>query len=115
MERELTFTCLRIYDMRRFTGNPRTDAYIVGYHLQRDNDTHTLCGYKTDTWRTNGRWTVTTYDYFADLISERDTICFRCLRLWSVKNQLAYPRPWMVNRFDNKETKTIIKRGEKNE
>ena len=112
-ERTLEFNCYRVYDMKRYTANPKTDAFVVGYHLQKMEDTHTLCGYKTDTNKLRGRWALSSLSYFADEMGERDTICFRCLRIWSLKNQIQYPRPWMVDRL--KKAKKVVMRGENNE
>jgi len=97
-EKSLQFKCYRVYDMKRYTGNSETDAFVVGYHLQKMNDTHTLCGYKTDTWKLRGRWSNASQSYYADSLGERDTMCFRCLRVWAIKNQIQYPRQWMIDR-----------------
>ena len=112
--RTLTFSCYRVYDMKRYTANPKTDSFVVGYHLQKMNDTHTLCGYKTDTWKLRGRWSNASESYYADDVGERDTICFRCLRIWAVKNQIQYPRQWMIDRINPEERakRKVIMRGE---
>ena len=104
--RSLEFRCYRVYDMRRFTGTI-DQAFITQYHLQKDIDTHTLCGYKTDVNKTNGRWAYTSESPFADTLGERDTMCFRCLRIWALKNQIQYPRQWMLDRT------TVAERTEK--
>lgn len=101
--RTLEFNCIRVYDLRRLTGNPSTDSYVVSYHLQKRIDTHTLCGYKTDTWKKTGKWINASEHLFVDSPTERDSICFRCLRLWAIKNQLQYPRLWMTGRIENEE------------
>ena len=100
--RPLSFRCFRVYDMRRFTATS-DQSFIVGYHLQKQGDTHTLCGYKTDTWNIRGRWTQTSLSPYADSPTERDTMCFRCLRVWALKNQIKYPRQWMIDRIDDEE------------
>lgn len=101
--RKMEFNCYRVYDLRRFTANPKTDSFVVGYHLQKMHDTHTLCSYKTDTWKLKGKWSNASESYFVDDLGERDTICFRCLRIWAVKNGLKYPRQWMIDRLSPEE------------
>tara|TARA_R110002020_G_scaffold415497_1_gene624841 strand:+ start:62 stop:415 length:354 start_codon:yes stop_codon:yes gene_type:complete len=111
--RPLEFKVFRVYDMRRYTGTI-DQKFITQYHLQKDIDTHTLCGYKTDVNKTHGRWTYTSENYFTDSPGERDTMCFRCLRVWALKNKLTYPRQWMVDRVEKKEARQVIKRGSVN-
>ena len=113
--RKMEFLCYRVYDMKRFTVNPKTDAFVVGNHLQKMVDTHTLCGYKTDVTKPRGRWTFTSLGYFADEPDERDTMCFRCLRIWALKNRLQFPTRWMVDRINTKESKKVERRDEKDE
>ena len=106
--RPLTFNCYRVYDMKRhFEGEDKT--YVVGHHLQKKGDTHTLCGYKTYKWKKNGRWDFTSEEYFTDDPVERDRLCFRCLRVWALKNNLEYPRQWVIDRR-KKEEKTVGRR-----
>ena len=115
--RPLTFRCFRVYDMRRYTGTV-DQAFITQYHLQKDIDTHTLCGYKTDVNKLNGRWTYASQSIFSDDIGERDTMCFRCLRVWALKNKLEFPRQWMIDRVDpavKAARKGVMRKGEKNE
>ena len=114
--RTLEFSCFRVYDMRRYTGT-LDQSFIVGYHLQKMNDTHTLCGYKTDTWNIRGRWTQTSLSHYSDTIGERDTMCFRCLRIWAIKNQIQYPRQWMIDRVspEQREARRVQMRGGNNE
>ena len=114
--RTLTFNCYRVYDMKRYTADPKTQSFIPQFHLQKMEDSHTLCGYKTDVRKTHGRWTLTSLGYFADIWDERDAICFRCLRIWSLKNGLTFPRQWMIDRInmEEKEARKVTMRG-KNE
>ena len=107
--RKLDFNVYRVHDLRRFTATP-DDSFITQYHLQKDVDSHTLCGYKTDVNKVNGKWAYTSESYFADTPFERDTMCFRCLRVWALKNGLEFPRKWMVTRLENKETRKVLKR-----
>ena len=116
--RVLPFKCFRVYDMKRYTGNSKTDSFVVGYHLQKMNDTHTLCGYKTDTWKLRGRWSNASQSHYADSVGERDTMCFRCLRVWAIKNQIQYPRQWMIDRVNpdvREERKVVMRKGDKDE
>ena len=115
--RPLTFRCFRVYDMRRYTATSE-QAFITQYHLQKWNDSHTLCGYKTDLRKIGGRWTNANESYYADTPPERDTMCFRCLRVWALKNQIKYPRQWMLDRetVEQRKAKEVKQRkGEKDE
>ena len=113
--RPMEFKVFRVYDMRRYTGTI-DQAFITQYHLQKDIDTHTLCGYKTDVNKIKGRWTYTSESYFTDSPGERDTMCFRCLRVWALKNGLEFPRQWMIERVEKKEERKVeIRKGETNE
>jgi len=104
--RSLEFRCHRVYDIRRYTAKG-DQAFITQYHLQKWEDSHTLCGYKTDLRKIGGRWTNASQAYYADTPAERDTMCFRCLRIWALKNQIQYPRQWMLDRT------TVAERTEK--
>ena len=113
--RKLDFNVYRVYDLRRFTATP-DDSFITQYHLQKDVDSHTLCGYKTDVNKVNGKWAYTSESYFADTPFERDTMCFRCLRVWALKNKLEFPRQWMVDRVEKKDGRKVgMRAGETNE
>ena len=45
-------------------------------------------------------------------------MCFRCLRVWALKNQIKYPRQWMLDRetVEQRKAKEVKQRkGEKDE